>query len=193
MGILERQVKKRRQWGVIQHAVLGTVAVGGLVMIAAIAPNALQLLGRQRNKYRFANQTKTALSRLASKGYITFEERGDKKYARITSVGKRKLLFEQKKAALQLRAHKRWDKRWRVIIFDIPEVRRNTRDSLRQTMKLCGFYRLQDSVWLFTYDCEDFVVLLKADLKLGNAVVYMIVEKIENDRRIKEHFGFKTN
>lgn len=56
-------------------------------------------------------------------------------------------------------------------------------------MQNIGFYRLQDSVWLYPYDCEDFIALLKADLKIGNAILYMVVEKIENDAKIKTHFS----
>ena len=89
---------------------------------------------------------------------------------------------------MQLNKRKRWDKHWRVIIFDIPERRRGTRDRLRIVMREAGFYRLQDSVWLYPHDCEDFVTLLKADLKIGAAVLYMVVEKIENDSKLKEHF-----
>lgn len=55
-------------------------------------------------------------------------------------------------------------------------------------MQSFGFYRLQDSVWVYPYDCEDVIGLLKTNLGLGSAVLYMIVEKIENDRRLREHF-----
>jgi len=54
-----------------------------------------------------------------------------------------------------------------------------------------GFVRLQDSVWVFPYDCEDFVALLKADLKIGVAVLYLIVEQIENDKHLRAHFDLK--
>jgi DNA-binding transcriptional regulator PaaX len=190
MGKLESEARRRRGIGQVQKAVLATVAVGGILAVGVVAPNALQLLGGQRNKYRFNNQTKLALARLAQKGYIIFEERGGGRYARLTEIGERALTFEKQKAVLQLGSRKRWDKRWRVVIFDIPEFRRSTRDRLRKVMVEAGFYRLQDSVWLYPHDCEDFVALLKADLKIGNAVLYMIVEKIENDLRLKQHFGF---
>ena len=51
-----------------------------------------------------------------------------------------------------------------------------------------GFVRLQDSVWIFPYDCEDFIMLLKADLKIGKDALYAIVEKLENDKALREHF-----
>ena len=58
-------------------------------------------------------------------------------------------------------------------------------------MKEIGFVRLQDSVWVFPYDCEEFISLLKANLKIGAAVFYMVVAQIENDKHLRAHFGLK--
>ena len=187
--MLEAQTRRARKIGQIQKALLVAAVVGGIMLIGG-APrlNVLGLLGGGRNKYKFKYQAKTALSTLAKKGYVVFTGEGGRRYARITPAGQKVLVFEEQKAALQLQKKKRWDKRWRVVIFDIPERRRGTRDQLRLVMQSAGFYRLQDSVWLYPHDCEDFIALLKADLKIGLAVLYMIVEKIENDGKLKEHF-----
>ena len=56
---------------------------------------------------------------------------------------------------------RRWDHRWRVVIFDIPERRKSVRVSLRRFMQEYGFVRLQDSVWIYPYDCEDLIALAK--------------------------------
>lgn len=101
------------------------------------------------------------------------------------------LAFEQEKTKLSNLKKRRWNGRWRVVIFDVPERRRQTRDRLRDIMKEVGFVRLQDSVWVFPYDCEDFITLLKAELKIGVAILYMVVEQIENDKYLREHFGLK--
>ncbi len=74
-------------------------------------------------------------------------------------------------------------------MFDIPQYRRLDRDHLRQVVRACGFLRLQDSVWVFPYDCEELIMLLKADMRIGKDVLYAIVETIENDGWIKKHFG----
>jgi len=161
-----------------------------IVIGAAPRLDLLKLLGaRKRNLYRLKYQINDTLLRLVRKGLVTFVEKDGRKFARLTPAGTERLRLEQQKAALLLQKNKRWDKRWRVVIFDIPEYRRGTRDKLRLTMRTSGFYRLQDSVWLYPYDCEDFMTLVKADLKIGNAILYMVVEKIENDVKIKEAFN----
>jgi len=48
--------------------------------------------------------------------------------------------------------------------------------------------RLQDSVWIYPYNCEEFVVLLKAELGLGRDVLYLIVDRVEDDLALRIHF-----
>lgn len=89
----------------------------------------------------------------------------------------------------RLKKPRRWDGRWRVLIFDIPERRRLLRDKVRNTLVAIGFVRAQDSVWIYPYDCEDLVTLLKADFRIGKDLLYLVVEKMEYDVIFKDHFG----
>ena len=190
MGVIEKEAKIRRRKGQIQQAVLATVGLAGIMLVSMAAPNTLQLLGKFKgNKYRFNNQAKTALSKLASREYVVFVTKNGRRYARITDKGRSALLLETMK--LTGDARRRWDKRWRVVMFDISEKRRIVRDSLRKQMRHIGFMRLQDSVWIYPHDCEEVIALLKADLEIGHAVIYMIVEHLENDTRLRQHFGLK--
>ena len=191
MGLVETGARKVRRTGQIQNAILTTLLVGGMIAIGA-APrlDLLKLLGgRKRNPYRLKYQINDTLLRLARKGLVTFVEKDGRRFARLTPAGTKQLELEQQKAALRLQKNKRWDKRWRVIIFDIPERRRGVRGRLRAIMQECGFVRLQDSVWVYPHDCEELIVLLKAELKAGSSVLYMVVEKIENDLWLKNHFS----
>ncbi|MEK7156796.1 MAG: hypothetical protein AAB790_03230 [Patescibacteria group bacterium] len=189
MGKLEKEARSRRRWGQVQYALLAVVGISGLLLVTAAAPNALKLLKYlPKNKYRFGNQAKSGLSRLADKGYVKFVEAHGKKHAELTERGRRELLLLQQKFENSASKRRRWDKRWRIVSFDISEKVAGKRVSLRRTMQSFGFYRLQDSVWVYPYDCEDVIGLLKTNLGLGSAVLYMIVEKIENDRRLREHF-----
>ena len=60
---------------------------------------------------------------------------------------------------------------------------------MRSTLNRLGFVKLQNSVWVFPYDCEELVVMLKSNLFLGKDVLYMTVDNIENDKWLKETFG----
>ncbi len=189
MGKLEKEARSDRRKGYLQDAVLGTVAVAGVLAITMVAPGVLGLLGGfGSRKKRLAEQSKRALTRLKHRGHIVFEERNGKSYARITIEGRKALAIQQYKAHLLTGEVKRWDKRYRVVIFDIPVAKKGLRDKLRRAVRDSGFLQIQKSVWLHPYDCEDLIALIKADLHIGNNVTYMIVEKIENDSHIRKHF-----
>jgi len=193
MGMMEKEAKKKRQWGAFQRAMLGAVAICGMVAIAVPASHLALLLkyfpGHKKGA-RFNYQAKSALGRLAAKEYVVFEEKDGKHYARITEKGRRVLQLETEKTAIAKK--RKWDQRWRVVIFDIPERRRKTRVRIRLFMQEYGFVRLQDSVWIYPYDCEDLIALAKANFRVGADVLYMIVEKLELDKHLRENFGLSA-
>lgn len=188
MGKMEEESRKRKKKKDIQNAVLAVVAVTGFVAFAAVAGNALQLLDYlPNNKYNLRYRAKSAAGRLVVKGYAKWVEKDGKKYLRITDAGRKAFAFEQAKVALK-NQKKKWDGRWRMVVFDIPERRSAIRHRLRRIMGEIGFIRLQDSVWVYPYDCEDFIALLKVELKIGKDVLYAIADTIEHDRDIRKHF-----
>ena len=189
MGKLEEVSRKRKKKRDIQRAVLATIAVATFVPLAAVAGNAIQLLDYlPKEKYNLKHQAKSAMGRLVAKGYVIWVERDGKKFLRITSMGRKALAFEQAKVALR-NQKKKWDGRWRMIVFDIPERRKSVRFRLCAVMREVGFVRMQDSVWVYPYDCEDFIALLKAELKIGKDALYAIVDTIEQDKNLRILFN----
>lgn len=192
MGVVEKVAKRERRWGAFQQAML-YAAIGGLMVATGAVPDFRKIVkyytGAKKGA-RFNYQAKTTLGRLAAKGLISFEERGSRCYARITERGKQVLELEAQKTAMAKK--RKWDRRWRVVIFDIPERRRGVRARLRLFMQEYGFIRLQDSVWIYPYDCEELITLAKADFRIGADVLYMIVESLERDDHLREHFGLST-
>lgn len=189
MGKMEKEVRNERKLKAFQQAMLMAVVLGGVVVVAATIPNAAQLLrffpGYKKGA-RFNYQAKSALGRLAAKGLVTFVKEDGKCFARITEKGERLLALETERVAITKK--RKWDRRWRVVIFDIPERRKSMRASLRRFMHEYGFVRLQDSVWIYPYDCEDLIALAKANFRVGADVLYLIVERLERDKHLREHF-----
>ena len=190
---MELDVKRHRRKRYVRETVLGVIGTAGILAIAAVAPNVFQVLphimGRQR--YKLAFQTRTAIGRLAVKGHVRFIQKNGRKHVEITDAGRRALALEEARATKLAGAKRTWDKQYRMVIFDIPERRRDARARLRRLMSECGFLCIQKSVWLSPYDCEELIALIKAELRIGKDVLYVIVDSIENDAWIKKHFGLK--
>ena len=113
--------------------------------------------------------------------------RWNKRFLELTAKGKEKLR-EWKRCEYKILCPEKWDGKWRVLIFDIPEKQKHLRNKVRVTLWAIGFKHLQHSVWVYPHDCEDFVSLLKADFKIGKNLLYVIVEAIENDRVLRDYF-----
>lgn len=188
MGTVEAGAKHKRRKRNLQRAVLVSVGIAGILAVTVVAPNALRLLETTGINAHLRYRAKSALGRLKAKGEIEFVERDGQKFARLTARGEKILALHQEQMALQERKPRRWDRRYRLVIFDIPERRRRTRDQLRAVMREAGFLRVQDSAWVYPYDCEEFIALLKAQLHLGKDVLYAVVEEIGNDAAIRTHF-----
>lgn len=138
----------------------------------------------QEKKYR---SILAARNRLIEHGLIA--RRG--KFVELTVKGAKKLR-EWQKIDYAIPRPTKWDGKWRVLIFDIPERQRELRDKIRNTLRTIGFKRLQHSVWVYPFDCEDFITLLKADFKIGKNLLYLVAEGVEYDRHLRDHFKVYT-
>jgi len=173
----------------VQRIVLQTIAAAGVMGVAVVAPNvlgAMYKLGIPLS-IRQDNTVARARKRLVEKGLLSYE-RGK---LRLTNKGSRALKHTDFSKYGQQNIRRRWDGRWRLIVFDIPEKKRVLRDKIRNILVAVGFIRLQDSVWIYPYNCEKLITLLKAELKIGKDLLYIIADEIEYDTPYRTHFKLK--
>ncbi len=186
MGKLEINHKKKAKREHLQKIVLNTIQVAGVLSIGLVAPNVLSAMDRlgllpkaRQNEYILSSASK-----LTKRGLLKFE---NGRY-QLTDEGERVLrLWEI--TDYKFNKPKRWDKKWRLVIFDIPEKKKKIRKQICSLFNQAGLYRLQDSVWVYPYDCEDIIGLLKTDFGVGKDVLYIIADEIENDRHLRQEFG----
>jgi DNA-binding transcriptional regulator PaaX len=188
MGILEKEVKDKIRTTKIQSVVLQTIATAGIISVALLAPNALKCINVfGLNKLSLINKKRTingSRDRLVKKGLVIYSKDG---FLSLTPLGE-KILQKIKIKNYLISKPKKWDGKWRVLIFDIKETHRGLRNNIRQTLNHIGFIKLQNSVWVYPYDCEDYITLLKTDFKIGKEVLYIIADKIENEKTLLKHF-----
>jgi hypothetical protein len=112
---------------------------------------------------------------------------------RLTENGKRFAKYEQFfGSTLKIKRPKKWDRLWRIIIFDIPEKKRLFRDIIRNHLKTIGFKELQQSVFVFPFPCENEMSSL-IDLYHATRYVRIITaQKIDNQKKLEDHFFSET-
>jgi DNA-binding transcriptional regulator PaaX len=188
MGKLEKESKKRARKENIQKATLATIKAVGLMSMALVAPNILKSLSvLSGSKSKKSYKINRSMNRLLARNLIKMEKMDRGTFVRLTLRGEHLLQRLYEKDGLQ--KPKRWDGKWRIVIYDLKEHRKILRDKLRRTLLGFGFVKLQYSVWVYPYDCEDLITLVKADFKIGKEVLYIIADSIENDVHLKDLFG----
>lgn len=191
MGNLEKENNRQIRASKINKAVLGSVAAVGLLGVALVVPNALQALKLFNLDKKLLRNSRCSINssrrRLIEKGFLEYAKDG---FIRLTPLGE-KVLRKMEACEYKVEKPKKWDHKWRMLIFDIKEYKRGLRDKIRNTLISIGFIKLQNSVWVYPYDCEDLITMLKADLEIGKEVLYVIADKIENEKVLLESFGLK--
>lgn len=174
-----------------KRIILMTVATAGILTIAVLAPNALQILGpfiKNKKKYNLKYYLNQKTKKLIKDGLLKIDTRVGKQFISLTEKGERKLqlykITEKKK-------ENKWDGKWRIVTFDVWERARSKRNLLRMEIKEFGFIQLQRSVWIYPYACEEFIELLKTDLSFGKNIRYMVVEKLDYDENLRKYFKLK--
>lgn len=82
----------------------------------------------------------------------------------------------------------KWDGKWRMIAFDIPREFQKGRKALVYRLKTGGFYELQESIFLYPYDCKKEVDDLLELFKLKKYVRFGLLDFIDNEEKIKLRF-----
>lgn len=111
-------------------------------------------------------------------GYITKKLEGNKVVLELSILGKNKLRRKFPYIDFQ---NKAWDGVWRIVIFDIEEIKKKDRDLFRNKLKELGFAKLQKSVWLtphdFMTDMKEFI----ESIGLEECVILIEAERIVVD------------
>ncbi len=84
-----------------------------------------------------------------------------------------------------------WDKKWRVVIFDVPEKNEYARDFFRLKIVELGFMQIQKSVYVYPFPCTDEVTFIVRKLGLEKYVTIMISEIIQGEEEIIYQFRQK--
>jgi len=106
----------------------------------------------------------------------------------LSEEGKIRLMqFDLEK--IQIKKPKSWDKKWRIVIFDIPKSKNKARDALRNKLKDLGLYQLQKSCYVYPYECKEEIDFVSEVFDVSPYIAYIVAEVIEGEKILKENFN----
>ncbi|MFA7209630.1 MAG: hypothetical protein WC120_05150 [Parcubacteria group bacterium] len=171
---------------------LAFLAVGPLLIAGAALPGLLSATksishSKKYSKTQFQNAYKNLHHR---KLIEIIEEGGDKFKVQLTNTGKKRVK-EFSFDLLKIQKPKKWDGKWRILIFDIPSkpsIYNQARNALRNKIKDLGFYQMQKSVWVYPYECTDEILFVAEAFSVQKHIEIITAEKLLHEEKIKRVF-----
>lgn len=176
--------------------ILTLIGRGAIISMALLAPKtavvAKNLLeeGKDWEAWKRFNPSylRYTLKRLEKQKVIEIIEENNKQVVKLSKKGQRKIL-RYALEELKIKKPKVWDRKWRIVIYDIPSLKKYLQILIRETLKRLGFVKLQESVYLLPYPCEDEIEFLREYYGLGENIKILTAAKLEDDEAYQTYFG----
>lgn len=188
---------KFKRWelrkAILEVIILGFLAGGGSPMrptAPILIDGIIKILREDRKLKAEEKKVKRILESLEKKEIISLEKIGDEVFVRSIDKKNPQVIKYSIKALLDFKKKKKvWGGKWYIVFFDVPEAQRNKRNYMRNFLVKMGFYPYQKSVYLFPYECEEEINLIKKIVESGKYMKYIVAEKIEDEKMAKMFFN----
>jgi DNA-binding transcriptional regulator PaaX len=167
---------------------------GGAMAIVFAAPGAAPYLlkGFMKKNNMNNSQLRRSLKLMKDEGLISVKEDKDGTMTvKLKKEGKIRALKYQVDQ-LELKKPRKWDKKWRIVMFDIPESKKVARNVLKAKLDELGFKLLQKSAYIHPYPCEDEIEFIATVYEVRRFVQVHRIDKIQDEQRLIKLFGIET-
>ena len=145
---------------------------GGSIILAAPPLGALaifiKVIQKQQNNFS-VNQLKNSFYYFKKRGWIKVEYNKGETAITFSKEGRKRaeLWGAGKTLNKKLKEKIKWDKKWRIVMFDLNNNKTIQRNAIRVFLKRCGFILMQKSVWIYPYDCGKEVEFIRLFFRLS--------------------------
>jgi len=146
----------------------------------------LKTFSREWNKIN-KKELRKGISYLYRLGYVD-KEKNDNNIFKVLLTKKGKLVALNSRLNNIKNKKEKWDGKWRMVAFDIPNKFKIDRDALRNKLKKVGFCKLQESILIIPYDCLNEISDLADYFELQKYVRFGLLEFIDNGEHFKKIF-----
>lgn len=176
--------------GSVQKKIL-LLLFGGLTLGFSRSPRRyFRIIGVVRKEWKAINRRtlRESIKRLYESRLLEEQHHGDGSMTFILSDAGRRRALTFSVDHMSIKRPAKWDGKWRVVIFDVPERQKSLRDAFRVHLRRMSFYELQKSVFVHPYPCADEIDFLIEVYEARQYVRTMTVESIDNELHLQTHF-----
>ncbi|TDA68260.1 MAG: phenylacetic acid degradation operon negative regulatory protein PaaX [Clostridia bacterium] len=123
-------------------------------------------LVRLLSELGFSEQAvRLALSRMTRKGWLVRTRKGNRSYYRLSEKALGLMQESEKRIFPRWRRNRRWDGRWHIVTYHLPEKKRGIRDSLKKELSWLGYGSMNHGTWVSPYGAEEELKRAVRDLR----------------------------
>ncbi len=173
--------------------ILYFISAGVAIPAVLVAPNMAQVLFPLLKKFARKIDSRPHVLRkslvaLKKNRFLQLEKRGEEHVLVLTERG-RKRIISGKIEDIKISRPKYWDKRWRMVLFDIPEQHKKAREAIREKLRDLGFYHLQKSCFVYPFECRDEIDFVSEFFNISEHVNYVVAESLDGEKELKRFFN----
>jgi hypothetical protein len=180
--------------GELAKEILLMIDAGAVIPAAflmPVMPKALKPLLRLFSKKCRAKRSEgfiKSLYYLNRKRLVSITEKEGQQILTLSEDGKKRV-FRFNLDQIAVKRPGRWDGYWRIIIFDIPERKKQGREALRSKLKQLGFHPLQKSCFIHPFDCKSEIDFISEIFEVSPYVNFIVAKEIEGAMLLRKFFG----
>jgi len=129
------------------------------------------------------------LRRLQERDLMDYRENPDGSIKIVLKRRGESVALAYKLEELSLKRPARWDRKWRLVMFDIPHSKKQARDTLRKKLVELGFYPLQKSVFVYPHHCENEIDFICSIFDVRRYVLLISTPDFEGSEKLRHHFN----
>ena len=167
---------------------VGLFKAGGIVTVILLAPGAAPILKPfTKNKQLDKRDFNRVIKRLKDRGLIDIKSKDEQIVIKLKPTGKARAI----KYALDemvITKPKKWDKKWRVVTFDIPETKKTARNIFKEKLDNLGFVQLQKSIYVHPYPCEEEIRYICSVYELNQYVKFILADRVDGQTALLNRY-----
>lgn len=137
----------------------------------------------------YRNSIARGIDQLFKKELISYAKTKNGIKLVLTESGKRKIILLDNKS-FAVHKPKKWDGKWWIVAFDIPEAKRQARNAIRHKLKAMDFFPIQKSLFVYPFPCRDEIEALAAQFDALDNIHIFRVEDISISEILKTKFKY---
>ncbi|PIQ68219.1 MAG: hypothetical protein COV91_05330 [Candidatus Taylorbacteria bacterium CG11_big_fil_rev_8_21_14_0_20_46_11] len=181
---------KDRRIGATKQKVLLLLA-GGLALGLSGSPGtSWKILGKMVDGWKNINKqsTERAINSLYASQLVEAKENPDGTFSLTLSEEGRKRVLTYNLLYMKIPRPRVWDKKWRLVSFDIPESQQSARNAFRKHLLRLGFYEQHRSFLIYPFDCSNELEYLIELHDIRKYVQQALAVHISNEMELRKFF-----